>query len=176
MKDNKAKKGIHDSKKARAHFTQELFFTKNAEAERILEFFNDHFGFPLFIRWKKRRTSVMGNISYYSGKITLFIGGDSIATLLHEIAHYHDWVFTQNSGHGYTFHESQDEILRIFDLHAHQLLLGTKPTNEYHADQIKKRAEKAGSDLLEELEGYVLIKEKLDGLKLDAEAILDLLI
>lgn len=175
MITEKAHKGKYDSKKARAHYTQNIYFTKNAEAERIIDFFNKHYRFSLTLFWKKKRSSRMGQINNL-GEITLFVGGDSVATLLHEISHALESHYHGHTGHGPSFRKAQDEILNIFDLHAHKLITGSLPTNEYHAAQIIEKAEKSNSDILEELEGYILIKKVLDNLILDADAILNIII
>lgn len=176
MTDSKAKKGINDSEKAKEHYTQELFFTKNAEAQRIVDFFNNHFGWDLSLVWKKKKSSRMGLFSYNDLIITLYVGGDSIATLLHEIAHYYDYRFYGYTGHGPSFHKAQSEVIDVFDLNAHKLILESLPTDFYHAIKIIENAKTSGREIENELTNYILQAEIRYQTVLDSETLLDAII
>lgn len=158
MLQESARVGIHDSAKARDHWTQGMYFEKNAEAERIIEWFNArHPELTLTLRWGRQTGARMGACSVESGRIYLYIGGDSIATLLHEIAHRWEYTRHHTAGHGPNFHKAQDEILDIFDLNAHQMILGMAPTMRHHAAAVIARADARGTDLDSTARGYCMM-------------------
>lgn len=176
MYSNKAEIGIHDSEKAKTHYTQTIFFEKNAEAERVVDFFNKYYGLKLTLNWKKEHLHFLGCCCYETQKITLYVGGDSMATLLHEITHMIDYTENRHAGHGPIFNKVQDETLHIFDINAHRLILGSDPTIIYHAAQVIEEAENSERDIEDVLLGYVQIEKAIHGFEINTDELLNAVI
>ena len=179
MQINSAKPGIHDSSTAQNHASQRMYFEKNAEGERVVEWFNSHFGLKMSLRWDRLGTvgrgKVMGRCRPVSQQLSVdpTVAGGSVATLLHEIAHQVEWKRSQRAGHGPTFHKIQDEILELFDLHAHEMILGSQPTLRCHAERVIKKARARGVGEEEVLRGYIMMLAIETGQQLDENELLD---
>lgn len=155
------KKNTHvcfdDSDYARYHWTNQVEFEKNAEAERIAEWFDAYYKWmPTTIHWKKMRGRTMG--AFLGCDIVLYIGGDTVGTLLHEIAHKFDQKFNHHRGHGPEFQRAQNIVLRAFETYYHEMVLDAKPTIHWHAQQVLDMAEELDKDPGDMVAGYAMLE------------------
>jgi len=114
--------GNLNSKKAEEHISTQLFVEREGQADRIIAFYNNHFDMKIQWTWGRKNRSLLGTAYIGSQRIILWGGKSSFSTLLHEIAHHVEFKKFGSHGHGPKFYESQDLVIDLFDLHAHEFL------------------------------------------------------
>lgn len=155
--------GNLNSKKASDHISTQLFIEREGQADRIIDFYNDHFDLHISWTWGRKNRSLLGTAYVGSGRIILWGGKSTFSTLLHEISHHVEYAKFGSHGHGPKFYESQDEVLHLFDLHAHEFLKFDKFPKSIVAivEEVKKREENSSLEI-EDLISYIAEKNGVD--------------